>query len=205
MNVGRPRKTDPEQALDAAMQAFWDKGYEATSLSDLMSATGLHKGSLYQTFGDKHALFIASLKRYLEQIYQCQKEAIAAAETPLDGLLMSLFSMQDKYNDGPSAHCGCMAVNSIIELSPHDDEVRSVLDNHYQRMVGLLQQVIQNTIDAGQSSLKQPVETTCMLMMTIVAGLATMRKSFMTIDEAKGALIEQLRLLGFFVEKASVI
>lgn len=54
--VGRPRQFDEEQVLDAAMKAFWAKGYESTSLADLVEVTGLHKGSLYQAFGDKHTL-----------------------------------------------------------------------------------------------------------------------------------------------------
>ena len=66
--VGRPRQFDVDQTLDAAMRAFWARGYEATSMADLMAATGLHKGSLYQAFGDKHALFIEALKRYLGEM-----------------------------------------------------------------------------------------------------------------------------------------
>ena len=50
--AGRPRKAEPEVALAAAMSAFWEKGYEGTSMSDLTEATGLHKASLYKTFGD---------------------------------------------------------------------------------------------------------------------------------------------------------
>ena len=64
--VGRPRQFDEEQVLDAAMKAFWANGYEATSLADLVSVTGLHKGSLYQAFGDKHSLFVQTLNRYLQ-------------------------------------------------------------------------------------------------------------------------------------------
>ena len=51
-SVGRPREFDEEAALEAAMDAFWAKGYEATSMADLCNCTGLHKGSLYQAFGD---------------------------------------------------------------------------------------------------------------------------------------------------------
>ena len=64
--VGRPREFDVEQVLEAAMQAFWANGYEGTSLTDLVAATGLMKGSLYQAFGDKHSLFIQTLNRYLQ-------------------------------------------------------------------------------------------------------------------------------------------
>ena len=60
-SVGRPREFDEKAALEAAMDSFWQKGFEATSLADLCACTGLHKGSLYQAFGDKHQLFMRAL------------------------------------------------------------------------------------------------------------------------------------------------
>ena len=62
-----PREFDMDEALDAAMSVFWEKGYEGTSMADLMAATGLHKGSIYKAFTDKHDLFVKALKRYLNQ------------------------------------------------------------------------------------------------------------------------------------------
>ena len=63
-SVGRPREFDLEEALDAAMQAFWAHGYESTSMADLMLAMDLQKGSIYKAFGDKHSLFIQALRRH---------------------------------------------------------------------------------------------------------------------------------------------
>jgi len=64
--LARTPEFDQEQVLDAALHAFWRKGYEATTLSDLLEATGLARQSLYNTFGDKRALFLASLRRYAD-------------------------------------------------------------------------------------------------------------------------------------------
>ena len=77
--MGRPRQYDPEIALDAAQMAFWSHGYAGTSVADLCAATGLKKGSLYQAFGDKHALFMQVLERYLTQ-GKAGLDAIAQAE-----------------------------------------------------------------------------------------------------------------------------
>lgn len=63
---GRPRAFDPEQALNGALQVFWRKGYEGTSLADLTEAMGINRPSLYATFGDKEALFRRVLDRYAE-------------------------------------------------------------------------------------------------------------------------------------------
>ena len=74
--VGRPREFDEERVLEAAMNAFWNKGYEATSLAELCRVTGLNKGSLYQAFGDKHQLFMRALHHYADMEY---REVMAAA------------------------------------------------------------------------------------------------------------------------------
>ena len=62
--MARPREFDEHSALQRAMQVFWRKGFEATSLADLLKATGLSKSSLYQTFTDKRSLFLAALETY---------------------------------------------------------------------------------------------------------------------------------------------
>src|SRR5215470_7162266 len=62
--MARPRSFDPDDALARAMEAFWAKGYEGTSLADLVAATGLNKGSLYAAFGDKRRLYLAAIERY---------------------------------------------------------------------------------------------------------------------------------------------
>ena len=75
--MARPREFDMDQALDAAMSTFWAQGYEATSMTDLVEATGLQKGSLYKAFDDKHDLFMKSLSRYLDGAYTAMKIALS--------------------------------------------------------------------------------------------------------------------------------
>ena len=66
MAMGRPRAFDTEKALDQALQVFWKKGYESTSLADLTQAMGINPPSLYAAFGNKEALFLAVIQRYAE-------------------------------------------------------------------------------------------------------------------------------------------
>ncbi|CAM5616019.1 TetR/AcrR family transcriptional regulator OS=Streptomyces alboniger OX=132473 GN=CP975_28210 PE=4 SV=1 [Streptomyces alboniger] len=72
--MARPRTFDEERALDAAMHAFWVKGYEATSTQDLCEATGLGRSSIYNTFSSKHALFRRALARYMDAMNTGQQE-----------------------------------------------------------------------------------------------------------------------------------
>ncbi len=65
---GRPRQYDPDQALAKAAETFWKHGYAATSLDDLVVATGMKRPSLYAAFGDKRDLYLKTLERYRDQI-----------------------------------------------------------------------------------------------------------------------------------------
>ena len=193
--VGRPREFDENQVLDAAMQAFWAKGYEATSLADLVSTTGLLKGSLYRAFGNKHSLFLQTLNRYLENMRRQKNEILAEAATPLEGLRSVLHGIIDT-SDGDSA-CpkGCMAINSLVELAPHDEKVQRIMGDHAQRMRGSMTKTLTQAQAAGQiSSLRSP-ELLTSLLMTFMAGLAATMKGPVSETEAHQLLDAQLEML----------
>jgi TetR/AcrR family transcriptional repressor of nem operon len=128
--LGRPREFDEDDAARAAMQAFWRRGYHATSLTDLTEATGLHRGSLYGAFGDKHGLLIAALERYAEDALAKMDGELASGDTPLDGVLTYMRAQADQAATGR----GCLIANTALELLPGDDEVAETL-LAYQRAV----------------------------------------------------------------------
>jgi len=84
--VGRPREFDEQRVLEAAMDAFWKRGYEATSLAELCKVTGLNKGSLYQAFGDKHSLFMRALAHYEDREYRAVLAVAAESDSPLENI-----------------------------------------------------------------------------------------------------------------------
>lgn len=193
--VGRPREFDPDQVLDAAMRAFWAKGYEATSLADLTHATGLHKGSLYQAFGDKHSLFMQSLDRYLAEMRRTKTEILRSAETPLDGLRAVCHAMIDIADDDDACPMGCMAINSLVELAPHDPRVQERLRAHAEIMRGSLIDTITQAQAAGQVGRQRPPEITAGLIMTFMSGLGAHLKGMLTKEEAHRLLDVQLEAL----------
>ena len=79
--MARPRQFDEEQVREALMNVFWDKGYEATSMQDLVAATGLLKGSLYGAFGDKRALYLIALNHYDRTRIQAGVDMLAGQGT----------------------------------------------------------------------------------------------------------------------------
>lgn len=197
-HVGRPKEYDREAVLDAAMDAFWSKGYEATSVNDLVEATGMHKGSLYKAFGDKHALFCTALEHYFDTMYQFKNSMLESGETPTTGLMHSCREMlfpenYDPENDPPK---GCMAVNAIVELGPHDKDVERIIENHFAKTAKIVARTLQEAEKAGEMKLTNPPEVSAMMLMTFMAGLATVTKGPVSKEQAESLVYQQFKLLG---------
>jgi len=193
--VGRPREFDEEQVLDAAMKAFWANGYEATSLADLVSVTGLHKGSLYQAFGDKHALFIQTLNRYLQNVRRHKSHILEASDTPLGGIRAVLHGFIDMSEDDSSCPRGCMAVKSLVEMAPHDPEVQRIMEDHKNGMRTSIEGRVRQAQANGDLGGDKSPEMIASLIMIFMDGLATQATGPMNVEEAHELLDGQLDAL----------
>ena len=189
--AGRPRKAEPEVALAAAMKAFWTKGYEATSMSDLTEATGLHKASLYQTFGDKHQLFVSALKLYFTKTAKAQKDSRNGEENPIKAIKASVDSTIDQCAQGK----GCLAVNSLIEVAPFDSEIDRILKQFRQRLdkhlASLVDEAKKKKLVAKSIDTKEAVR----LISVFLHGLSANMASGMSANKARGLLHDQLDLV----------
>ena len=115
--MARHKEFDPDVALDRAMTLFWEKGYEKTSMQDLVERMGVHKRSMYDTFGDKHSLYLKALDRYAETVRRAHRELIESEESPRTALGHLFRSSIAGVDDNPK---GCLAVNCATELASHD-------------------------------------------------------------------------------------
>ena len=123
----------PEQALDKAMGLFWKQGYEGTSIEDLVQYMGLGRGSLYDTFGDKHALYLAALSQYLAK-YQAQAVEFLEQTGRLSEILEGFFQAFIEELVSDPARRGCFLVNASIEMAPHDPEVNTIVQSALQEI-----------------------------------------------------------------------
>lgn len=138
---GRPRSFDTETALKAAAERFRTRGFAGTSLDDLAEATGLARPSLYAAFGDKRALYLATLSR-LHQRLEGLFDGIAAARLPRDTLLETIFARTiDGYLTGEVAPSGCLAVATATTEAAGDPDIRDallgIITLQDERMAGL--------------------------------------------------------------------
>lgn len=123
--MARPREFDEASVLNATVLCFWAKGYDATSVKDLVAYTGITAASLYNAFGDKRALYQKALDHYIEssisdRIQRCKAlPPLAAIEAFFDEILTRSLTDRD--------HKGCMLVNAALDVAPHDPEFRKVV------------------------------------------------------------------------------
>jgi AcrR family transcriptional regulator len=123
--MGRPRSFDLDSTLDRALQVFWRKGYEGTSLSDLTKAMGVHRPSLYAAFGDKRALFRKALDRYLHGPAAYTQEALK--EPTARAVVESLLRGAADLNTARRNPGGCLMVQGALASGEAANSIRQEL------------------------------------------------------------------------------
>lgn len=140
---------DETTVLENATNLFWEKGYNGTSMDELTKATGLSRSSIYNTFGDKHALFMRSLEFYTQQQTDWILQMVGKTTSPLKRI-RQLFRaaidaiLQDKRRKG------CLAVNSTAEMANMDEAIARFLQKNTENMEALFQQWIREGQAAGE-------------------------------------------------------
>jgi len=118
--VARPKEFDRDEVLGRAMDLFWSHGYEATSMADLVEHLGVGRQSLYDTFGDKRALYLAALDHYVATGRSC---VVLGDDVPVRKQLREFFHALIARALGEPEHGCCMMVLAAAERAPSDDDV----------------------------------------------------------------------------------
>ena len=176
--MARLREFDTEEVLDQAMDAFWRHGYEATSVRDLLEATGLQKGSLYQAFGDKHSLFMTILERYIARAESIAGEVFD--NTPPGEAIAAWMQRMHAESSAQGCEKGCLIWNTTSELAPHDEAVRTVLAEHMTRMGKLFTNVIRRGQAEGAYRTDVRAESLTTFLMAAGAGMVALNKGDFT-------------------------
>jgi AcrR family transcriptional regulator len=176
MTRGRPKSFDPDVVLEQAMQVFWQRGYEASSLQDLMAATGLSKSSLYQTYANKQALFEAAFCNYWEQRSRELRARLLEAPSPREFLRGWLLSVLDDVGADGNPR-GCMLVNVANEFSQADPAVAELLRRGVERIRQVLREGLQRAQACGELSPAADVDALASYLHCVMSGLRTQVKA----------------------------
>jgi TetR/AcrR family transcriptional repressor of nem operon len=172
--MARPREFDESAAVESAMHAFWDHGYEATSTQDLCEATGLGRSSVYNTFTSKRALFQRTLAHYSARGLAGRRAVLEGPGTAAERIA----AMFGELIDDELAHGrrGCLVVNTLAELGTPDDEVGEALRRDTERQLALLGECArEGVLDGSLRDGRDPAAVAEFLLSTI-SGLRVMSR-----------------------------
>ena len=178
---------DEKEKLEKAMAVFWQKGYQGTSMHDLVDAMLINRSSLYNTFGDKHDLFLSCLSYYSDIMYHNYELVVKKGNNALDTLLNII-------DEGVNLAIGrlptCMATKAVFELSPVDADAFHILKKDEERIIQLLTTLVKQAKKAQQINVQYEPG---MLATFIYAQFPGWRRSFMLHSDPK--LIHQMAVM----------
>lgn len=188
---GRPRGFDVDEALQALMTTFWRNGYGATSLDQLVEASGAPRASLYRVFGDKRAMFLKALDLYGRRFTERVDAALATESSGRRALAILLNASADRLVAG-AAPDGCLRCNSTLELAGRDPVIDAALARSNKTFQHNLGRVVERALARGEVAPDRAAALPVFLT-AIVNGLVTLARSGadraalgLVIDEALG-------------------
>ncbi|MFC3745602.1 TetR/AcrR family transcriptional regulator [Paenibacillus sp. GCM10012306] len=172
--MARSKEFEIDDVLEKAMNLFWQQGYEKTSMQDLVTGMGIHKRSMYDTFGDKHSLYMKAVERYERNVAERMKEQ-AGAQPTAKRAIRSLFEMVIRNDTGKPK--GCLMVNTAVELSLHDPEVDSLVQESFLTSERLLEKLVSNGQESGEISRRLEAPALAAYLHNALVGLRVMVKT----------------------------
>jgi TetR/AcrR family transcriptional repressor of nem operon len=173
--MARPREFDEEKVLTLAVEQFWERGYEATSIRDLAHAMGLTTASVYNAFGDKRAVYRRALDFYIKRSFG-DRVGRFEAKPPL--LAIEAFFeeiIERSLNDVKRK--GCMLVNSALEVAPHDEEFQRVVAEVLVQVEGFFRRCVDRGQEDGTISNRQAASDLAGTLLSTLLGIRVLART----------------------------
>jgi TetR/AcrR family transcriptional repressor of nem operon len=174
--MSRTKDFDECDVLSKAVSIFWHKGYNGTSMQDLVDGLGISRSSLYDTYGDKHTLFIKALESYqmmasqrINNILHQSTSAKEAIEKVLGLTTLDLI--------GDNQHKGCFSINATIEVAPHDQEIKDIIAQNDQQAEDFFYQAVKKGQDNGEIPRDKNAKAMARFIFNTVKGMRVTAKS----------------------------
>lgn len=189
--MGRSKEFEESTVLRKAMELFWKQGYEKTSLNDLVEHMGIHRRSLYDTFGDKHTLFLKAIDFYGEVVKNRLTAKISNAETAKKAV-QCIF---DLAIEGSNDRAGCLFVNSAAELASQDKEVEEKTKEAFMQAEYLLVALIRKGQQNGEFSCEYNAEALAESLHSTLIGIRVLARTSASEDKLRRIAAFSLKML----------
>ncbi|MGV9778191.1 TetR/AcrR family transcriptional regulator [Streptosporangium sp. NPDC003464] len=192
--MARTKEFDPDTALQAALELFWERGYEATSMADLVGHLGIGRASLYATFGGKHDLYLKALRRYLETREPSPVEMLSQPGAALPAVRRLVeFYAEDSIRD--QRRRGCMIANAAGELLPGDDAVARFVDANWTSLETALTSALIRAQAQGELAADRDPRALARFLLVFLQGLRLTAKGMPDPARLRDAAAQALRIL----------
>ena len=174
--MARPREFDEMTALEAAIECFWQNGYEATSVRDLAEKMGLSAPSLYNAYGDKRALYERALEHYLDQSARARIKRLEESLPPKQAVRQFIEEIIRHSVNDPERR-GCFLINSALEVAPHDRELRVFVADRFAEIESFFRRSIKAAQAEGTVPQNRAAKDLARLLLGVVLGIRVLARS----------------------------
>jgi TetR/AcrR family transcriptional repressor of nem operon len=174
--MARTKDFDEKEVLCKAIDLFWHKGYNGTSMQDLVDGLGISRSSLYDTYGDKHTLFIKALESYQSESSGKVCD-IVNATAPAKATIQKILEFITSELLGDQKHKGCFMVNAEVEVAPHDPLVSQMICQNDQQVEDSFYLVIKKGQDNGEIDAAKDARALARFTFNTVKGIQVTAKS----------------------------
>lgn len=174
--MARTKEFNEIEILDKAIDLFWFKGYNGASMQDVVDSLGLSRSSIYDTFGDKHQLYISALEQYRKQAAGGLIEMVKQSTSPIQTIQQLLEMLS---NDSLNTVCnkGCFMTNSTIELAPHDPEIHKIVKDNMQDIEEAFYNLVKKGQDLGEITSQNDARALARFLFNTISGIRVAAKS----------------------------
>lgn len=174
--MARTKEFNEIEILDKAIDLFWFKGYNGASMQDVVDSLGLSRSSIYDTFGDKHQLYISALEQYRKQAAGGLIDMVKQSTSPIQTIQQLLEILS---NDSLNTVCnkGCFMTNSTIELAPHDPEIHKIVKDNMQDIEEAFYNLVKKGQDLGEITNQNDARALARFLFNTISGIRVAAKS----------------------------
>ncbi|HEX5291961.1 MAG TPA: TetR/AcrR family transcriptional regulator [Streptosporangiaceae bacterium] len=193
--MARTKEFDPDAALRAALELFWTRGYEATSMADLVEHMGVAKASIYATFGGKRELYLRALDRYGDLTDPGLLDRLSQPG-PVLPAVRALVESYAGEAAGPGGRRGCFVVNTAVELAPHDPAAARRVQANWDFLETALTSALVRAQAQGELAADRDPRALGRMLLVLMQGLRVMGKAATEPERLRAAAAQALAVLG---------
>ncbi|WP_327312820.1 TetR/AcrR family transcriptional regulator [Streptomyces sp. NBC_01235] len=194
--MARTKEFDPDTALRSALELFWRRGYEATSMADLVEHLGIGRASIYATFGNKHDLYLKALDRYGETHQPLLLRELSQPGPALPAVRAVVRRFAAEATDEGRRTYGCLVTNTAAELAPHDSAAAHRVELSWEHLETLLESALVRAQAQGELPAERDPRGLARMLLVLLQGLRVVGKASPDPTRVRDAAEQALTLLG---------